>query len=88
MHDIPFKYKLSNANRQPYKLRADFKYKGHDHTVYFGHVDYSDYTSHKDKERRRRYLARAAGIKDKQKRLTKDNPLSANYWSMRILWKY
>jgi hypothetical protein len=34
----------------------------------------------------RSYIARASGIKDKRGKLTKDNKLSANYWSIRYLW--
>ena len=41
---------------------------------------------HGDKERRKNYLVRSAGIKDKSGKLTKDNPLSSNYHSRRILW--
>lgn len=55
-------------------------------TIHFGQRDYSDFTQNKDKERRRRYLLRSAGIRDKYGRLTKDNKLSANYWARRILW--
>ena len=42
--------------------------------------------NHIDKERRRRYLARAKGIKNKQGKLTWDNPESANYYSVKYLW--
>ncbi len=45
-----------------------------------------DYTQHYDLKRRDNYLLRSAGIKDKGGRRTKDDPLSANYWSRRILW--
>ena len=41
---------------------------------------------HRDKKRRSSYLARSAGIRDGQNRLTKDNPLSPNYHSRRVLW--
>lgn len=46
---------------------------------------YSKY-NHNDKERRKRYLARAKGIKDKQGNLTWNNPESANYFSIKFLW--
>jgi hypothetical protein len=42
--------------------------------------------NHLDKERRRKYLARAKGIKNKQGKLTWDNPESSNYYSIRFLW--
>ena len=41
---------------------------------------------HGDKERRRRYLARAKGIKDKNGNLTWKNKNSANYYSIKYLW--
>jgi hypothetical protein len=34
----------------------------------------------------RSYLARAEGIRNKQGELTKNDKLSANYWSIRYLW--
>lgn len=54
--------------------------------VRFGLRGMEDYTQHKDPERRRNYLARSAGIKDKSGKPTKDDPFSANYWARRVLW--
>jgi len=42
--------------------------------------------NHLDKERRRLYLLRAKGIKDKEGNLTYLNPLSPNFHSVRVLW--
>ena len=46
------------------------------------------YTSqdHGDVARRRRYLARAKGIRDKSGKLTWRDKNSANYYSIRYLW--
>ena len=44
--------------------------------VHFGSPKYPDYTIHKDKERRDKYLARATKIKNKQGELTHNNPES------------
>jgi len=41
---------------------------------------------HGDNERRKRYLARAKGIKDKNGNLTWNNPETANYYSVKYLW--
>jgi len=41
---------------------------------------------HNDKERRKNYLSRAKGIKNKQGELTYKDPKSANYHAVRILW--
>ncbi len=53
----------------------------------FGHKDYQDYTQHRDEKRRKSYLARAKGIKDKNGNLTWKNKNTANYWAIKKLWK-
>lgn len=50
--------------------------------VHFGQMGYSDYTKHKDKERRAAYLKRATKIKGDWK----DNKYSPNNLSIHILW--
>jgi len=47
----------------------------------YSHLD------HGDKERRKRYLARAKGIKDKNGNLTWNNKESPNYYSVHYLWQ-
>ena len=54
--------------------------------VHFGSPNYPDYTIHKDKDPRDKYLARAKKIKNKQGELTYTNPESSNYWSVHLLW--
>lgn len=54
--------------------------------IHFGDSSMKDFRQHRDPERRKNYLNRSAGIRDGQGRLTKDNKLSANYWSRRVLW--
>jgi hypothetical protein len=46
---------------------------------------YSD-KDHNDEKRRKSYLARAKGIKNKKGELTWKDPESANYYSVRYLW--
>ena len=41
---------------------------------------------HNDLERRRRYLLRAKGIRNKEGELTWNNPEYANYYSVKYLW--
>jgi len=41
---------------------------------------------HLDKKRRKNYLARSGGIRNKEGKLTKDIETSPNYHSIRILW--
>jgi hypothetical protein len=54
--------------------------------VRFGLRGMQDFTQHKDSERRKNYLARSAGIKDKSGKPTKDDKFSANYWARTVLW--
>ena len=54
--------------------------------VHFGSPKYEDYTIHKNKERRDKYLSRATKIKNKKGELTYTNPESSNYWSVHLLW--
>ena len=66
--------------------------------IYFGDTNYKHYKdktgllpkseNHLDEKRRISYLARAGKIKDKSGNLTTNNPSSANYHAMRILWNY
>ena len=55
-------------------------------TIHFGATGYDDYTTHRDPERRRRYLKRAKAIHNRQGELTYNNKHSANYWGINLLW--
>ena len=54
--------------------------------IHFGSTKYADYLTHKDKERRDSYLTRARNIRNKQGKLTYNDPESANFWSVHLLW--
>lgn len=54
--------------------------------IHFGDASMKDFTQHKDPQRRKNYLNRSAGIKDKSGNLTKNNKNSANYWSRTVNW--
>ena len=54
--------------------------------IHFGDANMKDFTQHKDADRRKSYLARSAGIKDKAGNLTKNDKSSPNYWSRKVLW--
>ena len=41
---------------------------------------------HEDTERRKRFLARAKGIRDKNNKLTYKDPTHSNYWAIKYLW--
>ena len=55
--------------------------------IHFGDAKMKDFRQHRDPQRRKNYLTRSAGIRDKSGRLTANNKNSANYWSRKILWK-
>ena len=54
--------------------------------LHFGSPQYPDFLIHKDEERKDKYLTRAKKIKNKKGELTCENPESANYWSVNLLW--
>ena len=76
----------------PYKGKANKKFSvyvmkdGKKRLIHFGDSTMEDFTQHKDEKRRKSYLARSAGIRDKSGKLTKDDKNSANYWSRKVLW--
>ena len=80
----PFKNNTNSKYKFFVYVKADNK-KGFK-KIGFGDKNYKDFTQHKDPERRRRYLARAKGIKDKEGNLTYKNKNSANYFSVKYLW--
>ena len=66
--------------------------------IHFGHKKYKHFKDttglklyshldHNDKERKKRYLARATKIKNKSGQLTKDDKESSNYYAITYLWK-
>ena len=83
------KSKRLGAKSLDYSKRKDMKYTVRLETgkkINFGSAKYQDFLIHKDKERREKYLKRAKGIKNKEGELTFENPNSANYWSINLLW--
>lgn len=82
---MAYKYLGKSAKLYP----ANNKYKkykiwdnGNNKWINFGQIGYEDYTKHKDKHRRKSYLARSAKMPGKWK----TNKYSANNLSRRILW--
>ena len=60
--------------------------EGKKRLIHFGDSSMKDFTQHKDPVRRKNYLTRSAGIKDKNGNFAKNNKNSANYWSRTINW--
>ena len=52
------------------------------HWVHFGAIDYEDFTKHKDKTRRKSYLARATHIRGNWR----TNKFSPNRLAISLLW--
>ena len=83
------KAKKLGAKSLDYSKRKDKKYfvtLESGKKIHFVSTKYEDYLSHKDCDRREKYLKRAKAIKNKQGELTFENPESANYWSIYLLW--
>ena len=85
------KYNYEKSTRKDKKLMTVVDGK----KVHFGNPNYQQFKDktgiwkkldHNDTERRKNYLARSSGIKNKQGQLTKDIPSSPNYHAIRILW--
>jgi hypothetical protein len=85
------KYEYNKSTRKGKKLMVNVSGK----TIHFGDATrqhYFDKTgiwssqNHNDKKRRKNYLTRSAGIKDGKGNLTKDDPMSPNWHSRKILW--
>ena len=86
---IQKKAKKLGAKSLQYSKRKDKKYLvtlESGKKIHFGSTKHEDYLSHKDDDRRKKYLKRAKGIKNKQGELTFEKPESANYWSIKLLW--
>jgi hypothetical protein len=78
----PFKYKGKGDKKMSVYVMKDGKKK----LIHFGYSKMQDFTQHKDEKRRKSYLARSAGIRDKSGKLTANDKNSANYWSRKVLW--
>ncbi len=89
----PLNFKTSKPMYKPYKS-SNAKKKGMVYVmkngakklIHFGDANMKDFTQHKDPARKKNYLARSGGIKDKSGNLTANNKNSANYWARKVLW--
>ena len=83
------KAKKLGAESLDYSKRKNNKYVvklSSGKNLHFGSSQHSDYLIHKDNERKEKYLSRAMKIKNKKGELTYENPESANFWSVNLLW--
>ena len=79
-------YKPRKSTRSDKKGMVYVMKNGSKRLIHFGDSSMQDFTQHKDKQRRKNYLNRSAGIRNKQGQLTKNDKNSANYWSRKINW--
>lgn len=85
-----YTYHLSTRPKKKLMVRVG------DQWVHFGSSDYEHFhdrtgllpesMNHGDKARRESYLKRSRGIKDGNGKLTAEDPTSANYHAIRVLW--
>ena len=73
---------LKKSTRKNKKLAVLYNNKW----IHFGDDRYQDFTQHKNLEKKKSYLKRAKGIRDKQGNLTYNNKNKSNFWAIRILW--
>ena len=78
----PSDFKTTKPMYKPYKS-SNAKKKG---MVYVSSNGAKKLIHFGDSSMRKNYLARSAGIKDKQGNLTAKNKNSANYWARKMLW--
>jgi hypothetical protein len=69
---------LKKSNRKDKKFMVIIE----DKVIHFGGKGYSDYTIHKDKERKKRYIIRHK----KNENWNKSGIKTAGFWSRWILW--
>lgn len=80
------KYRIKGEILPSEKPNKKLKIKKGDKWIHFGHPAYQDFSTHRDRTRQKSYCKRAGGIRDKNGRLTGNDPNSANFYAMRLLW--
>ena len=86
LHDKAMKLGASNFGYSKAKGKKYFVvYDGK--TINFGAKGMSDFTKHKDEDRRKRYYARHSKIKDKRGKKVITQKSSPSFWSYNLLWK-
>ncbi len=78
----PFKSSKKGKKMSVYVLNKEGKKR----LIHFGDSNMEDFRQHKDEKRRKSYLARSGGIRNKEGKLTANDKNSANYWSRKVLW--
>lgn len=79
-------YEPVKSTKKGKKGMVYVKKEGGKRLIHFGDSNMKDFTQHKDEKRKKNYLNRSGGIRNKQGKLTKNDKNSANYWSRHINW--
>jgi hypothetical protein len=74
--------RLTRAKDNKHKFKAELEHEGRIHHVNFGAKGYSDYTVHKDHERKQRYIKRHVS----RENWTASGVLTPGFWSRWVLW--
>ena len=78
----PLRVYMQPSSRSEKKYMVVFERNGRPTTVHFGATGYSDFTLHKDEERRRRYDQRHR----RRETWTKEGIGTPGFWAKWILW--
>ena len=79
-------YKPVKSTRKGKKGQVYVMKDGKKRLIHFGDSSMTDKRKGASKAQQKSYLARSAGIRDKEGKLTKNNKNSANYWSRKVNW--
>ena len=75
-----------HSSRSDKKGMVYIKKDGKKRLIHFGAAGFTDKTKGASKAQQKSYLARSAGIRNKEGKLTKDDRNSANFWSRTVNW--
>jgi len=79
-------YKPVKSTKQGKKGMVYVMKGGSKRLLHFGDSSMTDKRKGASKAQQKSYLARSAGIRNKQGKLTKNDRTSANYWSRKVNW--
>jgi len=79
-------YKPVHSTRAGKKGMVYVMKDGKKRLIHFGDSSMTDKRKGASKAQQKSYLARSAGIRNKEGKLTKNDKNSANYWSRKINW--
>jgi len=79
-------YKPKKSTRPGKKGMVYVMKNGKKKLIHFGDSSMTDKKKGASKAQQKSYLARSAGIRNKEGKLTKNDKNSANYWSRKVNW--